>query len=96
MWNIPELSVRWSVTKTQDVKNEYSNWEQLLLFDMKTHFQQEKAYAMEWENTDLELMHKEHVKVCEAQKQTCVYKWLGINNFAYLVIIREENLYFRK
>lgn len=47
---------------------------------------------MEWENTDLELMHKEHVKVCEAQKQTCVYEWLGINNFAYLVVIRKENL----
>lgn len=93
MWNIPEFSVRWSVTKTQDVKSEYSENSCSFWHEDSLSTRKEKAYAMEWENTDLELMHKEHVKVCEAQKQTCVYKWLGINNFAYLVIIREENLF---
>lgn len=40
-------------------------------------------------------MHKEHVKFCETQERICVYKWLERNIFASLVVIREENLYFR-
>lgn len=50
---------------------------------------------MEWENIILELLHEAHAQFCETQKQICAYKWLGRNNFAYLVVIKKENLYFR-
>ena len=50
---------------------------------------------MGWENTIRELMHKEHVKFSETQKWIYIYKWLEKNIFASLVVIREENLYFR-
>lgn len=37
---------------------------------MKTHFQQEKAYVMTWENIIFDLMYKEHTEFYEKQKQS--------------------------
>lgn len=76
--------------KAAKVKRGCCNWEQLLLFHRKTHFQQEKTKrtvcAMGWGETILELMHKERVKFCETQKQICICNWLSFRDLDLFVV----------